>query len=89
MGQVAASPTSPSPAPRVKPAGLRLTARRGPSLSPLKGGEEILAIARYSASTTGSGSDSPALAGEGRGNGLAAAGSQKRSRIEAAAKRQL
>jgi hypothetical protein len=39
MSWFAARPTSPSPALRVKPVGLRLTSRRGPSLSPLKGGE--------------------------------------------------
>jgi hypothetical protein len=33
-----ASPTSPSPSPRVKPSGLRLTTRRGPSLSPASPG---------------------------------------------------
>jgi hypothetical protein len=41
LKQFAALPTSPSPAPRVKPVGLRLTWRRGPSLSPLKGGEGL------------------------------------------------
>jgi hypothetical protein len=36
-------PTSPSPAPRVKPVGLRLTSRRGPPIPP-KGGEGLFSV---------------------------------------------
>jgi hypothetical protein len=57
MREFAALPTSPSPA--------RL--RRGPSLSPLKGGEGLHPVAQYSMCTIGFDSpDSPALSRESR-----------------------
>jgi hypothetical protein len=61
MRQFAALPTSPSPAPRVKPAGLRLAPRRGPSLSPLKGGEGLFPANWAARQTAGA---VPFIAGE-------------------------